>query len=40
MLRQARPLLLASPHAALDFAHAYLGAHWLGSGLGLGLELG
>ena len=28
VLRQARPLLAASPHAALDFSHAYLGAHW------------
>ena len=28
MLRQARPLLAASPHAALGFSHAYLGAHW------------
>ena len=28
VLRQARPLLAASPHAALDFTHAYLGAHW------------
>ena len=28
VLRQARPLLASSPHAALDFTHAYLGAHW------------
>ena len=28
VLRRAPPLLAASPHAALDFSHAYLGAHW------------